>query len=99
MVRGRVVAVNARPVTEADFTEERARRLVEREFNLSYMDTLPAHNAISAGKGTPDGLSGEGGSAQRLGWQVGAPLTLDGGGQTLPAPITPLRRPRWDAMS
>ena len=55
MVRGRVVAVNARPVSEADFTEERARRLVEREFNLSYMDALPSHNSIAAGRWSGDG--------------------------------------------
>jgi len=98
MVRGRVVAVNARPVTEADFTEERARRLVEREFNLSYMDTLPAHNAISAGKWTPDGLSVEEGIAQRLGWQLGDELTFNVGGETFRAPISSLRRLRWDSM-
>ena len=50
MVRGRLVAVNGKPVSEADYAEERARRLVEREFNLSYMDTLPAHNALAAGR-------------------------------------------------
>src|SRR6266850_2112964 len=37
MVRGRVVALNGEPVSEADYTDERARRLIEREFNLSYM--------------------------------------------------------------
>jgi putative ABC transport system permease protein len=42
MVRGRLTAVNGKAVSEADFTEERAKRLVEREFNLSYMDRLPA---------------------------------------------------------
>ena len=35
MVRGRLIEVNGRPVSEADYTEERAKRLVEREFNLS----------------------------------------------------------------
>ena len=34
MVRGRLVAVNGKPVSEADYSEERAKRLVEREFNL-----------------------------------------------------------------
>ena len=36
--------MNGTPVSEADYTEERARRLVEREFNLSYMEHAPAHN-------------------------------------------------------
>ncbi|MBV8033095.1 MAG: ABC transporter permease, partial [Betaproteobacteria bacterium] len=50
MVRGRVVSLNGRPVSEADYSEDRARRLIEREFNLSYRDSPPAHNQISAGR-------------------------------------------------
>src|SRR2546430_12958542 len=64
MVRGSLVAVNRQRVNEADYSEERARRLVEREFNLSYMDAPPAHIAISAGSWSGDGLSVEEGIAQ-----------------------------------
>jgi len=98
MVRGRVVAVNGRPVREADYTEERARRLVEREFNLSYMDAPPAHNAITAGRWTSEGLSVEDGIAQRLGWKLGDELTFNVAGDTFSARITSLRRVRWDSM-
>jgi putative ABC transport system permease protein len=35
MFRGRLVAVNGKPITPDDFTEDRAKRLVDREFNLS----------------------------------------------------------------
>jgi len=98
MVRGRVVAVNRQKVNEADYTEERARRLVEREFNLSFMDAPPAHNTISEGRWTSDGLSVEEGIAQRLGWKLGDELVFNVGGQTFSAPITSLRRVRWDSM-
>jgi len=98
MVRGRVVQVNARPVSEADFTEERARRLVEREFNLSYMDTMPAHNTIAAGRWTADGLSVEEGIASRLGWKLGDELVFNVGGETFRGRITSLRKLRWDSM-
>ncbi|HEY5898564.1 MAG TPA: FtsX-like permease family protein [Burkholderiales bacterium] len=98
MVRGRVVQVNGQPVSEADYSEERARRLIEREFNLSYLDELPAHNAIAAGRWTRDGLSVEEGIAQRLGWKLGDELTFNVGGQTFRAPVTSLRRLRWDSM-
>jgi len=98
MVRGRVVSVNGKPVSEADFTEERARRLVEREFNLSYMDAMPAHNTLSAGRWTSDGLSVEEGIAQRLGWKLGDELAFNVGGEVFRAPITSLRRLRWDSM-
>ena len=78
MVRGRLVAVNGRPVSEADYEEERAKRLVEREFNLSYMSELPSHNQLSAGRWLdPNGreLSVEQGIAERLGWRLGDELT------------------------
>src|SRR4030095_1956119 len=101
MVRGRVTAVNGKPVSEADFSEERARRLVEREFNLSYMETLPAHNALAAGRWLdPRGreLSVEEGIAERLGWKLGDELTFTVGGDSFSARITSLRRLRWDSM-
>ena len=101
MVRGRVVAVNGRPVSEADFTDERARRLVEREFNLSYVEQLPAHNALAAGRWldpAKDELSVEEGIAQRLGWKLGDELSFVVGGQTFSGKISSLRRLRWDSM-
>ena len=98
MVRGRVVALNGQPVNEAQYTEERARRLVEREFNLSYMDAMPSHNTLAAGRWTADGLSVEEGIAERLGWKLGDRLTFNVGGETFTAPVTSLRRVRWDSM-
>lgn len=101
MVRGRLVALNGAPVSEADYTEERAKRLVEREFNLSYMETLPSHNAISAGRWFAlDGkeLSVEQGIAERLGWKLGDELTFAVGSERFSAHITSLRKLRWDSM-
>ncbi|MCX7960887.1 MAG: FtsX-like permease family protein [Burkholderiales bacterium] len=105
MVRGRLVAVNGRPVSESDFEGERARRLVEREFNLSYVERLPSHNAIAAGRwfapsspGHPRELSVEEGIAKTLGWQLGDELTFRVGADAFSARITSLRRLRWDSM-
>jgi putative ABC transport system permease protein len=36
MIRGRLVAVNGRTVTPDDYAEDRAKRLVDREFNVSF---------------------------------------------------------------
>jgi putative ABC transport system permease protein len=44
MIRGRLIAVNGKPVTPQDYAEDRAQRLVEREFNLSHSAELPANN-------------------------------------------------------
>jgi len=101
MVRGRLTAVNGKPVSEADFSEERAKRLVEREFNLSYMDQLPSHNALAAGRwldARGKELSVEEGIAERLGWKLGDELTFSVGGDAFTARITSLRRLRWDSM-
>ena len=101
MVRGRVVALNGKPVSEADYTEERARRLIEREFNLSYMDSLPGHNQIVAGRWfdpKSDEISVEEGIAKTLGWKLGDELSINVGGESFSARITSLRKLRWDSM-
>src|SRR5258706_14167802 len=101
MVRGRLTEVNGKAVSEADFSDERAKRLVEREFNLSYLDELPGHNAIAAGrwlKPDQDEVSAEEGIARTLGWKLGDTLTFSVAGETFSARVTSLRRLRWDSM-
>jgi putative ABC transport system permease protein len=101
MVRGRLAAVNGRPVSEADYAQERAKRLVEREFNLSYAEALPAHNQIAAGRWFATGaqeMSVEAGIAERLGWKLGDELTFTVGAERFAARISSLRSLRWDSM-
>ena len=50
MVRGRLVAINERPINGDSYPEPRARGLVEREFNLSYMEQMPTWNTLAGGK-------------------------------------------------
>ena len=101
MVRGRLSAVNGRKVQEADFGEERARRLVEREFNLSFSEQPPAHNVVSAGRWfSPEAreISVEEGIAQTLGWKLGDELTFTVGSESFSARLSSLRKLRWDSM-
>ncbi len=101
MVRGRLVAVNGAPVVESEFTDERARRLVEREFNLSYMTELPGHNTLTAGQWfRPDAreVSAEEGIAKTLGWKLGDELTFLVGSERFSARVSSLRKLRWDSM-
>ena len=101
MIRGRLIAVNGRAVTPADYTDDRAQRLVDREFNLSNSAAMPAHNQILAGKWTPgekDALSVEEGIAETLGLKLGDTLRFDIGGQTSEARITSLRKVDWSSM-
>jgi len=101
MVRGRLTAVNGRKVSENDYGEERARRLVEREFNLSFAEEPPAHNSVSAGRwfaADARELSVEEGIARTLGWTLGDELTFDVGAQSFSARVSSMRTLRWDSM-
>ncbi|MBI3140760.1 MAG: FtsX-like permease family protein [Rhodocyclales bacterium] len=104
MVRGRLVAVNGRPVVAADYDEERAQRLVEREFNLSWAGQLPEGNAVAAGRWfrpEDDGraqFSVEQGLADTLRLHLDDVLTYEIAGRRVEAPITSLRKLDWDSM-
>jgi putative ABC transport system permease protein len=104
MVRGRLVAVNGRPVAAADYDEERAQRLVEREFNLSWVSDLPEGNSLAAGRwftaqeaGTPQ-FSVEQGLADTLKLKLGDLLAYEIAGRRIEAKITSLRKLDWDSM-
>ena len=101
MLRGRLVAVNGREVRVNDYASERARRLVDREFNLSYSADLPAHNPLVAGAWQPgerDGVSVEQGIAETLGLKLGDVLRFDMGGVNHESRITSLRKVDWASM-
>ncbi|HEU0219699.1 MAG TPA: FtsX-like permease family protein [Gallionella sp.] len=49
MVRGRLVAINAAPISGDSYTDPRARDLVEREFNLSWAEQMPEWNELVSG--------------------------------------------------
>ncbi|MGV0985556.1 MAG: ABC transporter permease [Limnohabitans sp.] len=101
MIRGRLVAINGRDVGPNDFTAERAKRLIDREINLSHSANLPAHNPLTAGRwvsGEADGLSVEQGIADTLGLKLGDTLRFDIAGQLREARITSLRKVDWASM-
>jgi putative ABC transport system permease protein len=101
MIRGRLVAINGRDVGPNDFAAERAKRLIDREINLSHTAELPAHNPLTAGRwvsGEADGLSVEQGIADTLGLKLGDTLRFDIAGQLREARITSLRKVDWGSM-
>jgi putative ABC transport system permease protein len=101
MVRGRLVAVNGRAVAAADYQDERAKRLVEREFNLSYSAEMPSYNSLSAGRWmAPDSneVSMESGIADTLHVKMGDKVTFDIAGQTVDVAVTSIRGVDWDSM-
>ncbi|MBK8283909.1 MAG: FtsX-like permease family protein [Ahniella sp.] len=106
IVRGRLMAVNDTAVSGASYEDrgERARRLAEREFNISAVPLLPDDIKVTAGTvwteseaATPQ-WSVEAEIAELLGWKVGDRLRFDFGGQIVEAPITSLRTVQWESF-
>jgi putative ABC transport system permease protein len=101
MIRGRLMSINGRAVSAESYADERASRLVEREFNLSHSADKPPHNEIVAGRWGVDeagGLSVEEGLAQQLGLKLGDLLRFDIAGQPKEGRITNLRKVDWSSM-
>lgn len=102
MVRGRLVMINEKNVSGADYSDDRAKRLVEREFNLSWSEKLPEANTVTSGKwwDTKDSalLSVEQGIAETLGIKLGDTLTYEVAGSRFSAKVTSLRKLDWDSF-
>lgn len=101
MIRGRLIQVNDTPVTGDTYIEDRAKRLVDREFNLSTMMAVPPQNQIVAGRwfdnSRPE-ASVEEGLAKTLNLKLGDKLRFDIAGQSADATITSLRKLEWGSM-
>jgi putative ABC transport system permease protein len=101
MSRGRLVAVNGKPVSSKDYDNDRAQRLVDREFNLSHAGQAPGHNQIVAGRYVAeeaDAFSVEEGLAKTLSLKLGDRLRFDLAGQPMEGRITSLRKVDWTSM-
>ncbi|MEI2417729.1 FtsX-like permease family protein [Orrella sp. JC864] len=101
MIRGRLLSINERAVSPDSYEEPRAKRMVDREFNLSYADRVPSYSPIVAGRELdPQAaeVSMETGIAQTLGIGLGDTLSFDVAGQTVAVTVTSLREVDWDSM-
>jgi putative ABC transport system permease protein len=103
MIRGRLTAVNGKPVTATTYTEDRARALANREFNLSTMKDAPEGNEIVGGAWYRDApgvaeASVEQGIAKTLGLKLGDTMRFDMAGLVVDAKITSLRKLEWGSM-
>ena len=101
MIRGRLVAVNGKTVTPDDFADDRAKRLVDREFNLSHSARKPPQNEVVAGSWAEEeegAISLEEGIAKTLNLRLGDSLRFDIGGVLTESKITSLRKVDWGSM-
>ena len=104
MVRGRLVKINDQDISPKDFETQRAQRLVQREFNLSWAETARSDNPIVAGNWwTPEQItqrlgSIEKGIAEELGVSLGDRLTYRVAGQEFEFEVSNFREVEWDSF-
>ena len=101
MIRGRLVEINGKPVAPTDWEDDRARRLVDREFNLSHSAALPAKNEVTSGRWTDNeanAVSIEEYVATTLGLKLGDQLKFDMGGIPVESKVTSVRKVDWGSM-
>nr|WP_294841852.1 FtsX-like permease family protein [uncultured Methylotenera sp.] len=104
MVRARLVSKNKQLIKTAEWQDERAKRLAEREFNLSWAEQMQSDNKLVAGRwwsSRDDGkplISLEEGLAQSLNIKLGDELQFDVAGTPLILTVSSLRKVEWDTM-
>ena len=104
MVRGRLVSINGNAIRSANFTDVRTKRLVDREFNLSYAKTARPDNVIVAGRwwnsvqpSTPE-FSVEEWIAKELNIKPDDVLTFNVTGTQVSARVSNIRKVDWDSF-
>ena len=103
--RGRLTRLDGRRMDADQYSDERARHLLKREFSLGFSDHLQSDNRTLAGSqwkfsaGDAGGFSVEEGVARTLGIRLGSTLTFDVAGQTISAKVINLRSVDWDSFN
>ncbi len=104
MIRGRLLEKNDLPINAEMFTEERAKRLVSREFNLSSAAEMQTDNKLLEGRwwradeAAAPLLSLEFDIAQALNIKLGDSLTYDIAGSKITLTVASIRKVEWDSM-
>lgn len=104
MVRGRLTEINGKTIASEDYADIRAKRLVEREFNLSWASEMQSDNQIVKGRWWKpedrgkEEISIEEDIAKTIGIHVGDTLTYDIAGSMFSAEVTSLRKVNWDSF-
>lgn len=102
MTRGRLTAVNGKPVSADSYEDEETRRWINREFNLSWTDTFGDDNELLKGewwsesdRGKPL-LSIDDYAEEHLQLKLGDTLTIDVAGTPQTLTVHSVRKIQWD---
>lgn len=104
MARGRLVALNGKPVTADSFSDPETRHWVNREFNMSWTDHFGDDNQLLTGQwwtaadsGKP-WVSAEEYGVEHLKLKLGDTMTLDFAGTRVTLTVHNTRKVRWDSF-
>lgn len=104
MVRGRLQSKNGKTINTTEWQDERARKLAEREFNLSWAAQMQSDNKLQQGRwwseqeyGKPY-MSMEEDLAKTLNIKLGDKLLFNIAGTPLEVTVTSIRKVEWDSM-
>ena len=104
MARGRLTHLKGKPVSADTFDDPRTKYWVNRDFNLSWTDTLGDDNTITegqwwgkSGRGKPL-LSADKSAVEGLGLKLGDTLTLDFAGTPVEFTVDNFRTVKWDSF-
>ncbi|HEX4266758.1 MAG TPA: FtsX-like permease family protein [Steroidobacteraceae bacterium] len=104
MIRGRLTAIDGRPVQEMHFRDHRGDEFANREQNLTWSAALGTDNRVVAGRwwtpadtGRPlVSVSTE--FEQWLGLHLGDQLTFDIAGESFTVRVASIRKVKWDSF-
>ena len=101
LVRTRLLSINDQDVKTINFGNDRAYRLINHTFNMSYSDKLPEDNLIVQGQwindmSEPDGFSVEEGMAEALGLKLGDRMRFGIAGVEFENTVTSIRSVVWE---
>ncbi|WP_434140669.1 ABC transporter permease [Pseudomonas luteola] len=104
IVQGRLVLINGEPASEVVESESRGDRATRRDLSLTWADTLPSGNVITAGRwwdATPPtrdlpGVSVEAELAKSLKVGIGDHLSFNIAGKIIEAQVSSLRTVDWN---
>jgi len=103
-VRARLTSIDGKPVAGMKFAQPDARRMADREQNLSWTYDLPAANTLVSGtwwdkdEAKKPLASLEESFATSLGVKLGDTLVFDVGGSPVSTTVSSIRKVRWDSF-
>ncbi|MDV6250178.1 ABC transporter permease [Vibrio sp. EA2] len=98
VIRGRLAEINGQNVKDREYEEEEPGA-IRRELNLTWGDSLPEYNEVTAGKWTnKESVSVEAGVANELGIELGDKLRFVINSQNFDVTVDTIRHVEWRDM-